>query len=99
MLKRPADIFHAWKTGDAVNGVTYEDQAGFCKSASLEEIIKHDYILTPGRYTGAVEEEDDGIPFAQKMMELTEKLSTQFDESATLEAEIKEKLAGLGYAI
>ena len=98
-IQQVADIFHAWKTGDAVNGVTYEDQAGFCKSASLEEIIKHDYILTPGRYTGAVEEEDDGIPFAQKMMELTEKLSTQFDESATLEAEIKEKLAGLGYAI
>lgn len=96
-IQQVADIFHAWKTGDAVNGVTYEDQAGFCKSASLEEITKHDFVLTPGRYVGAADEEDDGIPFVEKMATLTEKLSEQFAESARLEAEIKKNLAGLGY--
>ena len=94
-----ADLFHAWKTGEMVNGVTYEDQAGFCKSATIEEIEKHDFVLTPGRYVGATEEEDDGIPFGEKMATLTSKLSEQFSESATLEAEIKKNLAGLGYEL
>ena len=98
-IQQVADIFHAWKTGETVNGVTYEDQAGFCKSASLDEITKHDFVLTPGRYVGAADEEDDGIPFAEKMATLTEKLSEQFAESAKLEAEIKKNLAGLGYEI
>ena len=98
-IQKVADIFHAWKTGEPVNGVAYEDQAGFCKSASLEEITKHDFVLTPGRYVGAADEEDDGIPFAEKMSTLTEKLSEQFAESAKLEAEIKKNLAGLGYEI
>ena len=98
-IQQVADIFHAWKTGEAVNGVTYEDQAGFCKSTSLEEITKHDFVLTPGRYVGAADEEDDGIPFAEKMATLTEKLSEQFAESAKLEAEIKKNLAGLGYEL
>lgn len=98
-IQKVADIFHAWKTGEPVNGVAYEDQAGFCKSASLEEMKKHDFVLTPGRYVGAADEEDDGIPFAEKMAALTEKLSEQFAESAKLEAKIKENLAGLGYEI
>lgn len=98
-ISRVADVFHAWKTGDVVNGVSYEDQAGFCKSASLEEITKHDFVLTPGRYVGAADEEEDGIPFAEKMATLTDKLSEQFAESAKLEAEIKKNLAGLGYEI
>lgn len=98
-IQQVADIFHAWKTGETVNGVTYEDQAGFCKSASLDEITKHDFVLTPGRYVGAADEEDDGIPFSEKMATLTEKLSVQFVESAKLEAEIKKNLAGLGYEL
>lgn len=98
-IKQVADIFHAWKTGEEVHGVGYEDQAGFCKSATLEEITKHDFVLTPGRYVGAAEEEDDGVPFAEKMATLTFKLSGQFAESATLEAEIKKNLVGLGYEI
>ncbi len=96
-IKKVADLYHAWKTGGEVNGVAYEDQAGFCKSATLEEIKKHDFVLTPGRYVGATEEEDDGVPFGEKMATLTAKLSEQFAESATLEAEIKKNLAGLGY--
>ncbi|ELP3328855.1 TPA: type I restriction-modification system subunit M [Vibrio parahaemolyticus] len=97
--QKVADLYHAWKTGEEVNGVTYEDQAGFCKSATLEEIKKHDFVLTPGRYVGAAEELDDGVPFSEKMATLTAKLSEQFAESATLEAEIKKNLAGLGYEL
>ncbi|MFH4603404.1 class I SAM-dependent DNA methyltransferase [Vibrio diabolicus] len=98
-IQKVADLYHAWKTGAAVNGIAYEDQAGFCKSATLEEIKKHDFVLTPGRYVGAAEELDDGVPFGEKMATLTAKLSEQFAESATLEAEIKKNLAGLGYEL
>ncbi|RKF22272.1 SAM-dependent DNA methyltransferase [Alginatibacterium sediminis] len=98
-IKKVADLFHAWKTGGEVHGVAYEDQAGFCKSATLEEITKHDFVLTPGRYVGAAEEEDDGVPFGEKMNALTSKLSEQFAQSTTLEAEIKKNLAGLGYEL
>ncbi|HHX8262725.1 type I restriction-modification system subunit M [Vibrio diabolicus] len=98
-IQKVADLYHAWKTGAEVNGIAYEDQAGFCKSATLEDIKKHDFVLTPGRYVGAADEEDDGIPFAEKMALLTEKLSDQFSESAKLEADIKKNLAGMGYVI
>ena len=98
-IEKVADLYHAWKTGAEVNGIAYEDQAGFCKSATLEEITKHDFVLTPGRYVGATEELNDGIPFGEKMATLTAKLSEQFAESATLEAEIKNNLAGLGYEL
>ncbi|MEF1309059.1 class I SAM-dependent DNA methyltransferase [Vibrio mytili] len=96
-IQEIARTFHAWR-GEKKDG-EYQDQAGFCKSATLEEIAKHDFVLTPGRYVGAAEEEDDGVPFAEKMATLTTKLSEQFAESATLEAEIKKNLAGLGYEI
>ncbi|MBO1390906.1 type I restriction-modification system subunit M [Vibrio cholerae] len=96
-IQKVADLYHAWKTGEEVNGIAYQDQAGFCKSATLEEITKHDFVLTPGRYVGAEEELDDGIPFAEKMVTLTAKLSAQFAESAKLEAEIKKNLVELGY--
>ncbi|MFW1472771.1 type I restriction-modification system subunit M [Vibrio parahaemolyticus] len=98
-IQKVADLYHAWKTGAEVNGIAYQDQAGFCKSATLEEITKHDFVLTPGRYVGATEELDDGIPFGEKMAALATKLSEQFAESATLEAEIKKNLAGLGYEL
>jgi len=98
-IQKVADLYHAWKTGEEVNGIAYEDQAGFCKSATLEEIKKHDFVLTPGRYVGAAEELDDGVPFAEKMAMLTAKLSEQFADSAKLEAEIKKNLAGLGYEL
>ncbi|HHY0617951.1 TPA: N-6 DNA methylase [Vibrio parahaemolyticus] len=98
-IGRVADLYHAWKTGEEVNGFTYEDEAGFCKSASLKDITKNDFVLTPGRYVGATEELDDGIPFSEKMAKLTAKLSEQFAESATLEAEIKKNLVGLGYEL
>lgn len=87
-----ADTFHNWQ-----KGAGYEDILGFCNSASLADIQKRDYVLTPGRYVGATEEEDDGIPFSQKMAELTIKLGEQFTQSAELEKQIKLNLKGLGY--
>ncbi|HHU95027.1 MAG TPA: type I restriction-modification system subunit M [Alcaligenaceae bacterium] len=93
-IAKITDVYHAWQRGEG-----YEDVAGFCKSASLEEIAKHDFVLTPGRYVGAAEEEDDGEPFAEKMERLTSTLKEQFAESARLEDEIKKNLAGLGYEL
>ena len=78
---------------------TYQDIAGFCKSVKLDEIQKHDYVLTPGRYVGAKAELEDDEPFADKMARLTAQLKIQFEESDRLEAEIKENLAGLGYEV
>ncbi len=86
--------YHNWK-----NETNYEDVDGFCKSATLDEIKSHDYVLTPGRYVGIEEEEDDGIPFKDKMNRLTSKLSDLFEESKSLEEKIKENLRGLGYEL
>ncbi|TLS66198.1 DUF559 domain-containing protein [Mariprofundus erugo] len=81
------------------SGEGYQDIPGFCKSAKLDEIKKHDYVLTPGRYVGAADAEEDSEPFGEKMQRLTAALSEQFAESDRLEAEIKKNLAGLGYGI
>lgn len=91
-IRRIADTFHAWKTGKG-----YADVSGYCKSETVEEIRKHDYVLTPGRYVGATVEDDDGELFSEKMTKLAEQLKTHFDESAKLEAEIKRNLMELGY--
>jgi len=92
-IKEIATTYTAWQQGSG----EYEDTPGYCKSVTLEEIRKNDYVLTPGRYVGAPETEDDGIPFPEKMEKLTARLKTQFEESEVLEAKIKENLAGLGY--
>jgi type I restriction enzyme M protein len=75
----------------------YADIAGFCKSATTAEIAAHGHVLTPGRYVGAEEVEDDGDPFEEKMPRLVAELHAQFDESAKLEQAIKANLRGLGY--
>ncbi|RMF42141.1 MAG: SAM-dependent DNA methyltransferase [Deltaproteobacteria bacterium] len=93
-LDKVTSAFHNWQSGS-----DYEDEPGFCKSAGLEEIAKHDYVLTPGRYVGAPPEEDDGEPFADKMARLTAQLREQFAESDRLEAEIKKNLAGIGFDV
>jgi type I restriction enzyme M protein len=93
-IAKIAETFHAWQRGE-----NYQDQAGFCFSAELKDMKKHDYVLTPGRYVGAAEQEDDGEPFAEKMARLTAQLKTQFAESTRLEGEIKKNLAGLGYEL
>jgi type I restriction enzyme M protein len=94
-IARIAQTYHAWR-GEKVAG-NYEDIPGFCKSAKLEEIVSHGYVLTPGRYVGAEELEDDDEAFEEKMLHLTKNLEQQFEESARLEAIIKENLRGLGY--
>lgn len=66
--------FHAWKRDKNA----YEDIPGFCKSATLDEIAEHGYVLTPGSYVGAVEVECDSVPFAEKIEGLTRELATQF---------------------
>lgn len=92
-----AGTYHAWR-GDK-DGGKYEDALGFCKSAKLEEIKKHGCVLTPGRYVGAEEIKDDGIPFEEKMIKLSAALYEQFAKSDQLEAAIKKNLEGLGYGV
>ncbi len=94
-IARIAGTYHAWR-GEAGAG-TYQDIPGFCKSATTKEIATHGYILTPGRYVGAAEVEDDGEPFEEKMAHLTVTLEEQFQESARLEAAICRNLRELGY--
>ena len=109
-LSKIVDAYHAWRLDtDALlqeaekRGVVlelappYQDAAGFCKSATTKEIAAHGYVLTPGRYVGAEEAEDDGDPFEEKMPRLVAELHAQFAESAGLEQAIKANLAGLGY--
>jgi type I restriction enzyme M protein len=94
-LQRVARIYHAWR-GEQDAG-TYEDIPGFCKSATLDEIRTHDYVLTPGRYVGAEDVEDDGEVFEEKMEKLMLRLEAQFDESKQLEEKIRENLRGFRY--
>jgi type I restriction enzyme M protein len=86
--------YHAWR-----DDKDFQDIDGFCKSTTLEEIRTHDYVLTPGRYVGIEEVEDDGIPFEEKMEKLTSELSELFEESKSLEKKIKENLRGIGNEI
>jgi type I restriction enzyme M protein len=92
-IEKIANTYHAWRNHDS----EYEDVKGFCKSASLEEIAKHHYVLTPGRYVGIPDEEDDGVPFAEKMRDLTSQLKDQMTEETRLNAEIKKQLAKIGF--
>ena len=69
------------------------------QKSNLDEIKANDYILTPGRYVGVAEQEDDGIPFEEKMKTLTEELKQNFEESHRLEEEIRKNLGAIGYEI
>ena len=94
-IKRLADTYHAWR-GDEGAG-EYKDILGYCKSVQKDEIAQHDYVLTPGRYVGAEEVEDDDEPFEEKMQRLVAELNEQFVESARLEDAIRANLEDLGY--
>lgn len=95
-IARIADTFHAWK-GDGECEQSYEDVAGFCRSVTLAEIAEHGHVLTPGRYVGAEEVEEDDEAFADKMQKLTKKLGEQMSKGAELDLVIRQKLGGLGY--
>jgi type I restriction enzyme M protein len=84
-------IYHAWR-GEKAAG-TYADVPGFCKSASLEEIRAHGHVLTPGRYVGAADIEEDEVPFTESFAILTQTLEAQFAEADGLTAKIRESLA------
>jgi len=88
-----ARAYHAWR-GEPDAGA-YKDVAGFCKSATTEEIAKHNFVLTPGRYVGAGEVEDDGEPFEEKFTRLMGELRGQFAEGRRLEKEIEDRLGAL----
>lgn len=92
-IQKLADTFTAFQEG------TLEDVKGFCAVADLQEIEKQDFILTPGRYVGIEEVEDDGEPFEEKMTRLTSELSDMFAKSHELEDEIRKKLGAIGYEI
>jgi len=96
-IARISDTYHAWR-GDKGAG-EFADVPGFCKAAKLEEIQKHGYVLTPGRYVGAEAVEDDGEPFEEKMARLAATLREQFEEGARLDAAIRDNLANLGYPL
>jgi type I restriction enzyme M protein len=94
-IQKIVGVYHAWR-GEK-GAAKYEDVAGFCKSATTAEIAAHGHVLTPGRYVGAEDVEDDGDPFEEKMPRLVAELHAQFAESARLEQAIKSNLRGLGY--
>ncbi|WP_426344179.1 type I restriction-modification system subunit M [Pseudoduganella sp. R-32] len=91
-IEKVANTLHNWQQGEK-----YADVPGFCYSATLEDIRKHEHVLTPGRYVGAEEQEEDGEAFTSKMALLTAQLAEQFTEAAKLEDEIRKNLARLGY--
>ena len=93
-IKKIANTYIAWQNEDG-----YEDVQGYCKVASIDEIKEHDYILTPGRYVGIEEVEDNGEPFDEKMERLTNTLANQFKKSRELEEEIRKQLGGIGYEL
>lgn len=85
--------YHAWRG----EGGEYADIPGFCKAATLEEVRANNYGLMPGRYVGTEEAEDDGVPFEEKMIDLTSQLADQFSKGIELQERIRENLKGLGY--
>lgn len=92
-IKLLSDTFTAFQDG------TLEDKKGFCAIADIEQIAKHDYILTPGRYVGIEVQDEDDEPFDEKMIRLTYELSEMFEKSHELEDEIRRKLGAMGYEI
>jgi type I restriction enzyme M protein len=94
-IEKIARTYHAWRNV----GGSYEDVRGFCKAATLAEIKAHDFVLTPGRYVGAEEAEDDGEPFEEKMERLADALSGQFRAAHEIEGRIRKALELLNVAL
>ena len=93
-ISKIANTYHNYQ-----NNENYEDKLGFCKKATSDEIKSNNYILTPGRYVGLEVNEEDDIPFEEKMKMITMELSEQFEESHRLEERIKNSLKSIGYKI
>jgi len=112
-MDKISQTYHNWRCKDALQCVStnesvstnqpistkYEDIKGFCKSAKRDEVEKHGFVLTPGRYVGITDAEDDGIPFEEKMQKLTSTLKEQFAKENEMNKEIKKQLAKIGFEI
>jgi type I restriction enzyme M protein len=94
-IQRIAGTYHAWR-GDP-KADEYKDVAGFCRSATLDEVVANSYVLTPGRYVGAEGVESDSEPFDEKMKRLTTQLSDEIRQSRKVEEQIRKNLEELGY--
>ena len=92
-IKKISNTYHEWKKKDN----HYEDVKGYCKSATLEDIEKNNWVLTPGRYVGIPDEIDDGIPFEEKMNKLVKELKINMEEGKVLDIKIKESLREVGF--
>jgi type I restriction enzyme M protein len=95
-IRQIVDTYHAWRGAE---GEQYDDEVGFCASVTLDEIEKHGYALTPGRYVGAPESEEDEIEFEEKMAGLVDRLSDELAESERLAGEVKQALESIGYDV
>jgi type I restriction enzyme M protein len=91
------DVYHSWRSKDWES--KYQDIPGLCKSVSLDDVRKNNYVLTPGRYIDFKEEEDDGEVFEEKMTKLITELSGQISKSVELDSVIRENLKKIGYEI
>jgi len=91
-IAKIADTYHHWR-----KGTNYEDKLGYCKSAPLAEVEAQGFVLTPGRYVGIPDAEDDGIPFEEKIQTLTAQLADQLTKEQELNEEIKNQLSKLGF--
>ena len=105
-IAKIAGTYHTWRGESPLplgegqgEGTKYEDVPGYCKSASLDDIREHSHVLTPGRYVGAPEMEEDDEPFEEKMEWLTSELFEQFAQSKRLEDEIRNNLKELGFDV
>ncbi|HUH25325.1 MAG TPA: SAM-dependent methyltransferase, partial [Flavobacterium sp.] len=92
------DTYYNWRASTS-SATEYKDIKGFCKSATIDIIRKHNYVLTPGRYVGIEDEADDGIPFETKMADLTATLKAQMEQEEALNEEIKIQLGNIGFAL
>lgn len=94
-VAKVTSTYHEWRK----EGGKYQDIKGFCKSAAMDEVKKHNFVMTPGRYVGIPDELDDGIPFEEKMKELTTQLKGQMEEEKRLDEEIKKQLTKIGFTL
>jgi type I restriction enzyme M protein len=99
-ISKITGAYHQWRNviASETKQSAYKDVEGFCKAATLNEIIANNYVLSPGRYVGTEAEEDDGVSFEEKMQKLTSELAEQFEESGKLEEQIKYNLKNIGFS-
>ena len=97
-IRHIAQTYHNWRGTQWAEG-NYEDVPGFCKSATLSEIEQHGFALTPGRYVGATDVEDDDEAFEEQMAKLADELAALFRRGQVLEADVRKQLARVGYEL